>query len=136
MHASISTYMYIFKCMHTYSNYTCILKHIHIESNIYIYIQMYKCIFTHTHTHTHTPAPPPHPEEGMATYLSTHAWRTPWTEEPIGLQSMGPQRVGQDWNNVGRTHPWCHVSTIKIPVISLLNIVCPSCSSVPHPGSR
>ena len=93
-------------------------------------------IHTHTHTHTQTPPPPPHPEEGMATYSSTHAWRTPWTEEPIGLQSMGPQRVGQDWNNVGRTHPWCHVSTIKIPVISLLNIVCPSCSSVPHPGSR
>ena len=27
----------------------------------------------------------------MATHSSTLAWRTPWTEEPGGLQSMGPQ---------------------------------------------
>ena len=30
----------------------------------------------------------------MATCSSTLAWRIPWTEEPGGLQSMGPQRVG------------------------------------------
>ena len=28
-------------------------------------------------------------EEEMATHSSTHVWRTPWTEEPGGLQSMG-----------------------------------------------
>ena len=33
-------------------------------------------------------------EEGMATHCSILAWRTPWTEEPGGLQSMGSQRVG------------------------------------------
>ena len=27
-------------------------------------------------------------EEGMATYSSILAWRTPWTEEPGGLGSM------------------------------------------------
>ena len=27
----------------------------------------------------------------MATDSSTLAWRLPWTEEPGGLQSMGPQ---------------------------------------------
>jgi len=32
-------------------------------------------------------------EEGMATHSSTLAWRIPWTEEPVGLQSMGLQRV-------------------------------------------
>ena len=32
-------------------------------------------------------------EEGMATYLSILAWRTPWTEQPGGLQSMRTQRV-------------------------------------------
>ena len=32
-------------------------------------------------------------EEGMATHSSTLAWRIPWTEEPGGLQSMGPQRI-------------------------------------------
>ena len=36
-------------------------------------------------------------EEEMATPSSVLAWRIPWTEEPGGLQSMGPQRVGHDW---------------------------------------
>ena len=30
-------------------------------------------------------------EEGMATHSSLLAWRTPWTEEPGGLQAMGSQ---------------------------------------------
>ena len=29
----------------------------------------------------------------MATHSSTLAWKTPWTGEPGGLQSMGSQRV-------------------------------------------
>ena len=33
----------------------------------------------------------------MATHSSILACRIPWTEEPDGLQSMGLQRVGQDW---------------------------------------
>ena len=32
-------------------------------------------------------------EEGVATHSSILAWRTPWTEEPGGLQSMGSQRA-------------------------------------------
>ena len=32
----------------------------------------------------------------MVTHGSIHAWRTPWTEEPGGLQSRGSQRVGHD----------------------------------------
>ena len=35
-------------------------------------------------------------EKEMATYSSTLAWRTPWTEEPGRLQSTGLQRVGYD----------------------------------------
>ena len=35
-------------------------------------------------------------EKGVATHFSIVAWRIPWTEEPGGLQSMGPQRVRQD----------------------------------------
>ena len=35
-------------------------------------------------------------EEGMVAHLSILAWRTPWTEEPGGLQSMGSQRAGYD----------------------------------------
>ena len=36
-------------------------------------------------------------EEEMATHSSVIVWKTPWTEKPGGLQSMGSQRVGQDW---------------------------------------
>ena len=35
-------------------------------------------------------------EEGMAIHSSVLAWRNPWTEEPGGLQSIAPQRVGHD----------------------------------------
>ena len=35
-------------------------------------------------------------EKEMATHSSILAWRTPWIEEPGGLQSMGSQRVGHD----------------------------------------
>ena len=34
-------------------------------------------------------------EKGMATHSSILAWKTPWTEEPGGLPSLGPKRVGQ-----------------------------------------
>ena len=32
-------------------------------------------------------------EEEIAAHSRILAWRTPWTEEPGGLQSMGSQRV-------------------------------------------
>ena len=35
-------------------------------------------------------------EEEMATHSSILAWRTPWTEEPGGLQSTASQRVGHN----------------------------------------
>ena len=31
-------------------------------------------------------------EKEMATHFSILAWRTPWTEEPGGLQSMASQK--------------------------------------------
>ena len=36
-------------------------------------------------------------EKGMASRSSILAWKIPWTEDPGGLQSMGSQRVRQDW---------------------------------------
>ena len=33
-------------------------------------------------------------EKEMATHTSILARRIPWTEEPVGLQSMGLQRIG------------------------------------------
>ena len=43
-------------------------------------------------------------EEGMATHSNVLAWRTPWTEEPGGLQSMGSQRIGHDWSDSMHAH--------------------------------
>jgi len=34
--------------------------------------------------------------KAMAPHSSTLAWKTPWTEEPGGLHSMGSRRVGHD----------------------------------------
>ena len=43
-------------------------------------------------------------EKEMATYPSILAWRTPWTEEPGGLQFMGSQRVRHDWSDLAHMH--------------------------------
>ena len=37
------------------------------------------------------------PEKAMAPHSSPLAWKTPWTEEPGRLQSMGSQTVGHAW---------------------------------------
>ena len=37
-------------------------------------------------------------EEGMAIHFNSLAWRTPWTDEPSGLWSIGSQRVEHDWS--------------------------------------
>ena len=42
--------------------------------------------------------------EGMATHSSILAWRTPWTEEPGWLQSMGSQRVRYNWSDWAHRH--------------------------------
>ena len=36
-------------------------------------------------------------EMEMVTHSSILAWKIPWKEEPGGLQSMGLQRVGQEY---------------------------------------
>ena len=43
-------------------------------------------------------------EESMATHSNILAWRSPWTEETGGLQSMGSQRVVNDWSHWVLTH--------------------------------
>ena len=35
-------------------------------------------------------------EKEMATHSCVLAWRIPWTEEPVGLQSRESQRFGHD----------------------------------------
>ena len=36
-------------------------------------------------------------EKAVVPHSSTLAWRVPWTEEPVRLQSMGSLRVRHDW---------------------------------------
>ena len=50
-------------------------------------------------------------EKEMATHSSILAWKIPWVEEPSRLQSMGLQRVGQDFQTI--------VEVMKIMVTSL-----------------
>ena len=77
----------------------------------------------------------------MAIHSSILAWRIPWTEDPGGLQSMGPQKVGHNWATE-HTHTialqycvgFCWTTTWIghkcICVLSLLNL--PPALSLPH----
>ena len=38
-------------------------------------------------------------DKRRATHSSILAWRIPWSEKPGGLQSMGSQRIGNNWVN-------------------------------------
>ena len=58
-------------------------------------------------------------EKGMTTHSSILAWKTPWTEEPGGLQSMGSQRVGDD----GVTNTFTLQNFIPFGALSDLNPV-------------
>ena len=42
-------------------------------------------------------------EESMATHSRVLTWRSPWTEEPGGLQSMRSQRAGHGWGDLAFT---------------------------------
>ena len=58
----------------------------------------------------------------MATHSSALAWKFPWTEEPARLQSMGSQRMGQDWATKHR-----NMSLIKEGVLLSKKIIsCPT----------
>ena len=62
----------------------------------------------------------------MATPSSTLAWRTPWTEEPGGLQFVGYQRIGHGWATNTRTplswhFPWTLNSTFFVKFFIIFN---------------
>ena len=42
-------------------------------------------------------------ENGMSTHSNILAWRIPGTEKPGGLESIGSQRAGYNWNNLAHT---------------------------------
>ena len=45
-----------------------------------------------------------YPEGDMATHSRIPGWRTPWTEEPGGLQSTGSHRVRHSWVTFNSLH--------------------------------
>ena len=47
----------------------------------------------------------------MVPHSSILAWRTPWAEEPGGLQSVGSQRAGHDCVTNTHTHTHTHTHT-------------------------
>ena len=49
-------------------------------------------------------------EEGMATQSSILAWEIPWTEEPVGLQTMG---VAKNWIRLSYYYFFTH--TVQLP---------------------
>ena len=52
-------------------------------------------------------------EKQRATHSSILVWRIPWREEPGRLQSMGSQRVGQEW-----------VTSLSLSMVKLLKLNC------------
>ena len=64
----------------------------------------------------------------MATHSSILAWKIPWTEEPVRLQSMGLQRVGHDWVfSLSLPVYSCHlflISFVSVRFIPFLSFYC------------
>ena len=55
----------------------------------------------------------------MATHSSILSWEIPWTEEPGDLQSIGLQRVGQDWSDLAHMHGvWVYSVQFSRSVVS------------------
>ena len=71
----------------------------------------------------------------MATHSSILAWRSPQTEEPGELQSIGSQRLGQDWSHLARTHI-CSCGQIFLPSLGLGPVAHLDCSLLPSPKSK
>ena len=58
-------------------------------------------------------------EKGMAMHSCFLAWRTPWTEEPGGLQSIQLQRARHNWSNLTCMHCKFHY---RVNIIAMSNL--------------
>ena len=60
-------------------------------------------------------------EKEMATHSSVPAWRIPWMEDPVRLQSTGSQRVGYDFTSLitHKTVSGPNTNTFIQPIIVL-----------------
>ena len=65
----------------------------------------------------------------MATHSSILAWRIPWTEEPGGLLSIGPQRVRHDWSDYTHTHTHTHTHT-SLLLLLFSDVVAKPCKNL------
>ena len=72
------------------------LAHLHHLFRASLVAQMVKNPAAMQETPIRSPGQEDPLEKEMAAHLSILAWRIPWKEEPVGLQSMGLHRVGQD----------------------------------------
>ena len=81
-----------------------------------------------------------HPlEKEMATCSSILAWRIPWAEKPVGLQSMALQRVRHNWvtkhtHTHTHTHSLAHAATAAAKLLQSCPTLCNPIDSSP-PGS-
>jgi len=67
------------------------------------------------------------PEEEMEIHSNILAWKIPWTEEPGGLQSMGPQRTGHDWVINHTLTVWSWLELIRASAFSPVKGACHTC---------
>ena len=74
-------------------------------------------------------------EEEIATHSSIPAWKIPVTEETGRLQSMGSQRVRQDWAHIHtHTHTFCEMYSIVLGPSELNEVlVAQSCPTLCDP---
>ena len=86
-HIYIYIYIYIYICLIDIHTYT----YIHIYVSNFAKLWFYICIYMYLYIFI---------REGNGNPFQHSCWRIPWTEEPVRLQSMGSQRVGQDWSNL------------------------------------
>ena len=66
-------------------------------------------------------------EKGMAIHSSILAWKIPWTEDPGGLQSIGSQRVRNDWVTKTFTFHYSDGNVRFCPLLSHIGL--PRCLS-------
>ena len=71
-------------------------------------------------------------EEEMATHRSILAWKIPWTEEPGGLQSMGPQRAGRTAHTAQHTvNHFLVITILRMEIVDWMQVtVSPSAVNV------
>ena len=76
------------------------------ESEAPLVAQMVKNLLAMQETRVQSLGQENHLEKEMATHSSNLAWKIPWTEDAGMLQSMGLQRVRQNWvTNTAKNPP-------------------------------